>query len=458
MPQTATNPQTGEKLQLDEQTNTWVPVSDKPAEWSELIGNIPASASKAGGEILQTLNPANWPEMLSTLGKTAGGGLLQSTRKMSEQFPESAGIAPYPKSDLEQYPDTLKKYVGDRYGSPQAAKQTAITDPIGGLLDVSGLLAGGAGIAGKQAGLLGKVATATDPIQAVKSAVRGTILSDKLPASLYKSAAKFPTTLDIKGGRGARTKLAETALKHRIMPTDKGAIKFEKIQNDLIEKIGGMVDDATTAGKKIPKAQVNKYLKDARRKVGGVRVDAKKNLSQINELSKGINEQMKTVKGKYLTPAQAQQLKISAQAKAKYSALPGQAPDTGTQQAAKSVARATKEGIEEAIPGIKEQNIELGKLKELSDPLARATARIENRDFVGIGTPLKMMAGEAAAGKAGTIMGAVGGVFEANKARIAMGMQALQDAGLGNLIDPSLKATLIQQGLLQSGRAGEELE
>jgi hypothetical protein len=457
MAQTATNPQTGEKLQLDEGTNTWVPVSAKPAEWSELMGNVPASAAKAGGDILSTLNPANWPEMLSALGKTAVGGIAKSNRLMSEQFPKSAGIEPYPKASMEQYPEAFKQYVTERAGSPEAIKQTLITDPVGALLDVSGLLSGGGAIAAKQGGLLGKAGMMTDPVNIMKGtakAATGAITPATLPANLYKSAAKFPTTLDTKLGRGTRTRLAETALKHKILPTEEGLIKLAEYDKALGTKIGGLIDEATKSGKSIPKSKVFKHLKEARRSVGGVRVGAKENVQQINKIAKDLDKQMKGIKGNTLSPRQLQDLKISAQSAAKYEQ--GTIKETGKLLASKEIAKGAKEGIEELVPEVGVLNQELAKLKELADPLGRAASRIENRDLISIGTPIKSIAGAEAFGERGAIVGALAGMAESKKAQIAIKLKELQDAGLGNLIDPSVRATLIQQGLLQSGRADED--
>lgn len=464
MAETATNPETGEKIQLNEVTGQWEPIA--PAGFlGKMISNIPASAAQFASDVTAPI--------LSPIQTAKGvGGLIGGTaQKLARQAQEAAGSRSdqpinIPKGSMEQYPEAFGQFMSSRYGSPEAIKQTVQTDPVGSLADVAGLLTIGGGAASKIPGIAGKVGRGVSKIGAgmepinllgapTKAAI-GAMTPKSLPANLYKSAAKFPTTLDIKYGPGTRTRLAETAVKKRMMPTEAGVLKLEQFETDFGNKIGGLIDKATETGGKIPKSQVYKYLKEARRSVGGVRVGAKKNLAQVNQVAKDLTDQIKKIKGDYLTPRQMQDLKISAQAAAKY--VPGTVPEKGAEKAAKAIAKASREGIEEAVPGVADINKELAKLKELKEPLSRAAARIENRDLISIGTPLKTMAGGELMGGRGAIAGALAGMAEGKKAEMAMGLQALQDAGLGNLIDPSIKAALIEQGLMQSGRAGDVLK
>jgi len=441
----------------------FVPHKDEPSEWSDLIGNIPASAAQAGEDILSTLNPMNWPEMASTLGKTAAGGLAKRTREMSEQLPESAGIKPYEKSEWEQYPEALGRYAKGRYGSPEAIKETLITDPAGAGLDLTGLLAGGGSMLAKSGGMaekIGKAGMATDPINLMVGGAKtaaGKLIPRGVATDLYKRAAKFPGSIDVKD-IGGQTKLAETALKHKIMPTEKGIIALEKYSSELGDKLNKLIDKATKSGKTIPKAQLYSRLKEARRSVGGLQIDAKKDLAQVNKVAKDMTELLDNMPGNTVTPAQMQKFKQSAQKKAKYSVIPGQKPETGTEQASKATARAAREGVESVVPEVADINKELSSLIKLNEPLRKAASRIERRDLIGLGAPAKIVTGAQVGDAPAAAIGGAAALLEANKAKIAIKLRELQDAGMMNMIDPKVRSTLIQQGLLQGGRAEDEAE
>ena len=436
--------------------DAWVPVDKAPAEFSlsEMVSNIPSSAAKFAGDIAQPfMHPV---ETLKNIEKLKTGLGQKAMRGFSEMgVPLGMGEP----SQEEQMVDAIGQFYKGRYGAGEKVKQTAMEDPVGLMSDAAMLLTGGGALAAKAPGLMGRVGKvaqttgqAMEPINLMGGVAKTglSMLPKTLPANLYKSAVKFPTTLDVKHGMGTRTKLAETALKHKIMPTEKGILKLAEFEQDLGARIGGLIDDATKSGKSIPKSQVFKHLKAARKEVGGVRVGAQKNVGQVNKLAKELNQQMKGIEGNSLTPNQLQELKRSAQAAAKYE--PGVARETGSELGSKAIARAAREGVEQVVPDAAAINKELAELKQLKKPLMQAASRIENRDLISIGTPIKATAGAEMAGGRGAIVGALAGMAEGKKAQMAIGLKQLQDAGLGNLIDQNLINTLIHQGLWQSGR------
>jgi len=465
MPQTATNPETGEKIQLNELTGQWERIEPaKGFQLGEMIENIPASAAQFASDVTA---PIHSPIQTATGVTKLIGGLGQ---KVAREAQEMGGMrdgqtVSIPKGELEQYPEAMADFFKDRYGSVPAIKRTLEADPVGSLADVAGALTlGGGAISkipklGKAGQITQKVGAGLEPANLLLSPTKaaiGTLTPKSLPASLYKKAAKFPGNLDVKFGPGTETKLAETALKHKILPREKGVIKMTQIEKALEDTVGGLVDKATTEGIKIPKAQIYRRLKEARSRVGGVRMGAKENLAQINKEVKAITEQVKKVKGDSLTPRQMQNLKISAQSRAKY--VPGTVPEKGKELANKYIGRAAKEGLEESVPGVAETNVELAKLKALSDPLKQSAARIERKDLTGLGGAADIVTGQAVGGTPGAAIGIISALTEAKKAELAMQLNALQNMGLGNLIDPSIKAALIEQGLMQTGRAGDVLK
>jgi len=435
----------------------------------EMISNIPSSAAQFGRDIVQPIiHPVDTAENLGKLITGGASNIAKYAREQGfplvpepskEQLQAHGGYYPY-----EQEADIAGEALKARYGSVPALKQTLMTDPVGSLADVATLATGGGALmsrmpslAGKTGGAIKSLGMAAEPLNILKGVAKtgvGMMTPRSMPVSMYKSAAKFPTTIDIKHGMGARTSLAETALKHKLLPSEKGILNLAKYEKELGMKIGKIID--SSEGGAVPKSKVFRLLKDARREVGGVRVGAAKNTQQIDKIAKELNTQLKGIKGNTLTVRQLQDLKISAQKAAKYDV--GTVRETGTELGSEAIAKAAKQEIEGLIPEIQAINKELGALKELKDPLLRSAARIENKDFVSLGSPVKVMAGEAVGGAAGAGAGFLAGMYEGNKAKLAVKLRRIQDAGLGNLIDQSLIPTLIKQGMWQSGRLQPEDE
>ncbi len=136
-------------------------------QWSDLPGNIPGSAMKFGGDVAgMFMDPAGAMEGIGNLLK---GGVQKLLPPKGQKY--------------EAYVDRLGDFVASRYGSLEAAKETAITDPIGSLADVSMLMSGGGTAAARLPGKLGQLG------QAVQTAGR---VSD--PLSIAGSVAKAGVT------------------------------------------------------------------------------------------------------------------------------------------------------------------------------------------------------------------------------------------------------------------------
>ena len=76
------------------------------------------------------------------------------------------------------------------------------------------------------------------------------------------------------------------------------------------------------------------------------------------------------------------------------------------------MARAAKEEIEKLVPEVKQLNADEGALIELQDELKKVAARIENRDLVGIGLPIKGGLGAAVAGPEGAAYAIGAGILD----------------------------------------------
>jgi len=462
MPQTATNPKTGEKLQLNDITGQWERIqSGEGFSLGSMIENIPASASQFAEDITA---PIHSPvQTAKGVGGLIGGIGQKVTREATEAVDPRLSL---PKGSLEQYPEQMGQFLENRYGSLPAIQQTLQRDPVGSLADLSAVLTTGGGLLSKlpklskAGGAIQKVGATIEPATMMGGLTKTAIAAGTpktLPADLYKSAAKFSTTLDRAKGIGTRTKLAETAIKHKLLPTEAGLNKLQSLQDSLSGRIDDLIKGATESGKTIPKSQIFKHLKQARKEVGGTRLEAAKDTKLVNEVARTFDKQLKKLDKNALTPDELQTLKTDAYKKIDFDIKNNKA-EAATNIARKAIAKAAKEGIEGSAPEIKDLNKILGELMELKDPLTQSASRVENRDLLGIGTPLKVMAGQEIAGTKGAIAGFATGVLESKKAKLAIKLKEIQDAGLGNMIDPNIRATLIQQGLMQSGRAGDVLK
>ena len=131
---------------------------DQPNFFFDTVRNVPSSAYQFGSDVAQAVtNPVQTLDAIGNLGL----GLIalaipDAYQEERLDKPQEAAMA-------------VGKYISDRYGGLDKAKESLRTDPVGVLADVSGILLGGGYLATKS-GLLkaGDIATkagiATDPL------------------------------------------------------------------------------------------------------------------------------------------------------------------------------------------------------------------------------------------------------------------------------------------------------
>jgi len=220
----------------------------------EMVSNIPESAAEFGSNLIQPfLHPIDTAESIYKLGSGA----------VQKLIPGEQGN--------EQYADAMGQFVSDRYGSIEGFKETAKTDPVGVLADISMVLTGGGTAAARAPGIIGKagratqkVGKATEPLNLAKGAAKygaAKVVNKIDPVGLYESSAKFSTTIP----KGRRAEMASTAIKHGLLPTDTGLDKLQTVTDKFSSKIDGLISDATKAGKTIPKGAIFVHLKALRR-------------------------------------------------------------------------------------------------------------------------------------------------------------------------------------------------
>ena len=130
--------------------NNW---SDVPGK---ALGNLwPSTKQVVSDHVQPLLHPI---DTVSALGRLIAGTIEKAIP--GEQY-------------SEKYADAVGEYIANRYGGLDNVKETISTDPVGFLADVSTILTGGATLAAKAPGTVGKIAKtagsvgrAIDPVNA----------------------------------------------------------------------------------------------------------------------------------------------------------------------------------------------------------------------------------------------------------------------------------------------------
>jgi len=431
---------------LESQKQTQPPADDDGFSAWEMAKNIPSSAYKFGEDMVQpVLHPIDTAKSLGNLGV----GLVQKAIP-GEQ-------------DKEKYADAVGQFITDRYGDMDSFLNTLESDPIGVLSDVS-LGVTGVGTAAKAAGLsragqaIADVGRAVDPVNAainVPKAIAGKgVAKVKDPVDMYKSAAKFPTTMDIKNP-GMRDRISQTALDIGAKPNQAGVAKVEQAMFDLDTRIDDLIEQS---GGTLPASRAARHMDALRAELDVPAIDAASDLGKANKVAADLGDQLEKLGKTELTAKEFQTMKRKAYKKANYD-VKRMKDDPAVNKARKTIARGAKEAVEELVPEVKDLNRKYGELVELIEPLTRAAGRVGNRDIGGIGAPIKIGAGATAGGVPGAILGGIAGILDTPtiKSGIAIGLNDLQKQRIGDILTsgrPINQAT--RQALFNLGRMQEE--
>ena len=397
------------------------------------IGNIPESASNTIKDIYNAFRHPQ--DTIIGINNVVSGAINKFTPGLQSS---------------EKYADAAGEMIKQDYGSWNKFKQHAMDDPVGVVGDVASIVSGGSLVVPKYGAKLNKMAGAIDPLNvAVSGASKLAMnapLTKNIPRSMYKSSAKFNKKFDANA-------VTETALRERIMPTDGGISKALNKVSDIDMQIDGLIDASVDSGQRIPRTKLYQHLKQARRKLGGVNLEASDNLKKLNKVVGDFEIHMKGLKGKdQLTAREVQDFKKNIYQTIQWKKNQG----TGSQAKSvtrKSIARGAKDELERIMPEIKGFNLKQGEMIELLDAIDAPAARIQNKDMSGIGLPLKVMAGEAAAGGIGSFIGFVLGLADSPKikARIAIGLNDIKRQSISD----ARKRVLALELLKSAGSAGQ---
>lgn len=420
----------------------------KPVDFDamEMVGNIPRSAKNFGRDMIHPfVHPIETAKSLGNLAMGVGEKLIPG------------------EQEHEVYADATGQMIADRYGSVNALKRTAMNDPVGMLSDAAGIATVGGGLAAKAPGTVGKVGRAVqtvgkaiDPVNLAMNTAKaglGVLTPNGLPASLYESSAKFRPSID----PAQRRSMTDTALREGIMPTSAGLAKAHGIIREINTQIDSLIDDATNRGVSVSRENLYQHLGKVKGKLGGVKLNAADDLSVVDSIADALDEHLEKLGKDSLTPRELQEFKKDAYTRINFDIQQGQA-SFAKNETAKALAKAAKEEVEKVDPRVQSLNKRQGELLELREEVERSANRIENRDVVGIGAPLKIAAG-AAGNAATTAIGTAAGILDAPKPKAKLALW-LHEAKQFPQVFTSNEALplLLRQGLVQSGRLDEELQ
>ncbi len=336
--------------------------------------------------------------------------------------------------------DAVKDFFVQRYGGLENIQRTAVEDPVGFLSDIALLFTGGgaalkgAGAVGKSSTLaragqsLSKVGRSIEPVN-VATAAAGKLIPKKLPQKMYASATKMTTSKKVSPQQRLAT--AQAGLDEAILPTQSGLAKLGQEIDTVNSKIAALIDDVAKEGDVIYRSKVLKSLDDLKQDAY-FSSDRKKYFGLIRRMENKI----KTDYGPRIPANAAQKLKqnIYKEVRKFYG---GRA--SFTTEMKKALARGVKDELAQKYPELAELNARDSALLELEKAIEASVKRIENRDLVGIGIPIKVGAGAtagAAAGVEGAVAGGLAGLVSGVadtpivKAKLAIALNKLKKSGL----------------------------
>lgn len=408
-------------------------------KFGTMVENIPSSAAGVFDDVVNTAS-----DPLGAIQSTGnlGAGLISKLFEMG--------------ADTEETVDAVGGFITGRYGSEDNFKKTLMQDPVGVLSDFAAVLSGGGALVPKVGGKIAKIGTMIDPVNmatagTAKAISNAPIIKD-LPANLYESAAKFSTTLP----PNERRNLTQTALDNKILPSSAGIQKSQDIINGYNDKIESLIAQSTESGQTISKEFLFRGLKDLRDELGGVSIEAPKDIKKINEITNIYSRHLKKIGKDNLTASDLQKIKQDIYKNINYKKKKMKG-SRAKEMAYKSIARSAKEQIEMIYPEIKGLNAKEGEMLALMDEIKRSAARIENRDIMGIGIPLKVGAGSVAGGGSGAVLGLATAILDTPtvKSRLAIALQRAKEI---NVLSPKRVIALESARLAGKIPQDEELK
>ena len=414
------------------------------------LKNIPSSAVETGKALVTPfIHPK---ETGKALLQIISGGMQKATP--AEQK-EALNVGSQYEPDFDQFVEGMK----ERYGGIENIKRTIAKDPVGIATDVASVfvpggeairsvsLPGKAGAITAKAGeILSKTGASLEPLNVLKrtAALPAKLVPTSFVKKAYESSAKFSTVLS----KAERDTLVTTALSNNILPTIKGLEKSRNLIDKYNDEVTAIIGTAQKTGQKIPIDDMFKTFDDAKQVIlenSGEPLKASKAFDAVEKEIRGAEKKLARTE---LSPveAQAKKQRIYRELESQYAKMMLHPPKV---EARMLVARNLKQSLETIVPEIKNLNAAEGEMIELNKAIQRTANRIQNRDLLGIGAPIKGTLGGIIGGAIGAGTALAIGMLDtpAIKARLALVINKLKTKGV--TLSPS--HTAFRLGLLEAG-------
>lgn len=185
-----------------------------------------------------------------------------------------------------------------------------------------------------------------------------------------------------------RTQNVETALEGGYTASKKGLDKLYDDIDSVNQGISMVIDDAKTQGKTVRVDDILKPLQEMRQRAMDDPIDFAEIAKELDNIEANVRSHPNAVDGKIpVDVAQRMKIEMYRNLRKQYGEMKGTVIE-----AKKGLARGIKEALVEQIPELKELNAKDSLLIGLEKELFRAANRIGNRDLLGIGVPIKLIA------------------------------------------------------------------
>lgn len=452
----AFNPQTAKPvskfdLSTAKPINQVTTTAELPVDYrfGESVRNFLPSLGKVVTDFAGAL--VNYDDTINAIGTLAESGLQNLAQELHDSLPkkiqteypkyltprmyeamgfdksESKGFENHTMPNQEMGEQFLG-YLGDRYGGKDEIKTTLMKDPAGVLADISGIVTGGATIAGKSGSTVANIASKLDPITGIVKAPTAAIemLGQPLSHKLYGSAMKPSTTLDI----NPRESVISAGLELGAMPTVKSTKRIEAER----QRVGAELDEALAKSDKLGRVVDGEGLladvANVRDKFAPPKPSSTTALPDIDAVVDNIREAIFLNGGRKLTIREVNDIKTDLYRQINFdrSQRVGGSAKTmsdATEQANKQIAQTARDIVAKHAPDVVPLNDRYGKIVDVQRNIQQqGTNRIQNADLVGLSDPVKIGASQAVGGDMGGVVGTVATVVDkaTPKAALAIGI------------------------------------
>ena len=382
------------------------------------VGRLARSGVANAGQMLQDALPESVVSNMNRLENTLTGRDLPTENAKANQLAN------------QEMGEAFAGMLDDRYGSMDALKTTAMEDPAGLLLDLSSVFTGGGAALAKTGGKVGavgeKIADVGRKIDPISNTIKAPgALFEKLAGEtaskkLYQSAMKPP-----KKNLEINPSLLDEGLELGVTPSRRSIEKIADARKEIGAEVRS-IEEAASVIPSIPDKALFTEIGALRSRFAPPLMNAIEDAKLIDEVVKRQAASLEAFGRKKLTVAEVAAIKRDIYKNVDFDIV--NKPNNrkfASEEAQKAVAVAARKAIEKVVPEVKELNKVYGKLTDIQEKLQiPANRRLGNKDLIGIGAPLRAIAGDAIGGAVGTTLAASGllDMFPTLKANVAVQM------------------------------------